>query len=137
MTSGPRNLRRRRRHWQWNMSTKNTTRTTEASAEDRRRVQGIGDNDGGESGLATGPMDWQQKCSVNFPLIFANSNTVLYISCCCLVLILFSSYSFIFCSLQEIISVLQSRKKYVCTKCTLTLLMCPLRTGELKNYDFS
>ena len=49
------------------MNTKNTTTTTEALAEDIRRVQGIGDNNGGGSGLTTGLVDWQRQQSVDFP----------------------------------------------------------------------
>ena len=77
------------------MSTKTTTTTKEASAEDRQRVQGIEDDNGGGSGLTTGPVDWQQQRSVGFPYFWvANSNTVSSLSSCCLVLILFSSDSF-------------------------------------------
>ena len=43
------------------MSTKTTTTATEASAEDRRRVQGIGDDDVGGRGLTKGPVDWQRQ----------------------------------------------------------------------------
>ena len=43
---------------------------------------------------------------------------------------LFSSYSFPPRSLQEILSVLQSCRKYFCTKCTLTLCMYPVCTGD-------
>ena len=77
------------------MRTKTTTTTTEASAEDRRRVQGIGDNGGGGSGSTAGLVDWQRQWSVDYPCYWvANSNTILYMSICCLVLILFSSDSF-------------------------------------------
>ena len=38
------------------MSTNTITTTTEASAEDRRRVQGIRGNDGGGRGSTTGPV---------------------------------------------------------------------------------
>ena len=41
------------------MITKTTTRTTDASAEDRQRVQGIEDKDGGGSRLMMGLVDWQ------------------------------------------------------------------------------
>ena len=74
-----------------------TTTTKEASAEDRGRVQGIGDNDGGGSGSTTGPVDWQRQRSVDFTFYsVANSNTVSSLTRRCLVLILFSSDSFIF-----------------------------------------
>ena len=66
-------------------------------------------NDRGSSGLTTVPMNWKQQQSVNFPCFrFANSNTISFLSCRCLVLVLFSSYSFFFFSLQERLSVLQS-----------------------------
>ena len=56
---------------------KTTTTTTEASAEDRKRVQGIGDNVGGDSGSTTGLMDWQRQRSVGFSCYhFANSNNL-------------------------------------------------------------
>ena len=77
------------------MRTKTTTMTTDDSADDRRHVKGIGDNNGGGSGSTTGPVDWQQQRSVDFPCFqVANSNTVSSLSSCCLVLILLSSYSF-------------------------------------------
>ena len=41
------------------MSTKTTTKTKDASAEDRQRVQGIEDNDRGGSRLTTVLVDWQ------------------------------------------------------------------------------
>ena len=71
----------------------NTTKTTtEALAEDRRRVQGIGDDNGGGNGMMTGPVDWQRQRSVDFLCYrVANSNTVLYLSRRCLVLILVNS----------------------------------------------
>ena len=71
---------------------KTLTTKTEASVEDRQRVQGIGDDNKGVSGLTTGPMDWQRRQSVNFPCYYAaNSNTILSLFRCCLVLKLFSS----------------------------------------------
>ena len=42
------------------MSTKTTTTTTDALAEDRRLVQGIEYNYGGGSGSTIGLVDWQQ-----------------------------------------------------------------------------
>ena len=92
---GLRDLRRRWRRRQRMISTKNSTTTAEALAEDIRRVKGIRHDDGGGSGLTTGPMDWQRPRSVDFPCYrVTNSNTVSYLSCCCLVLIFFSSDSF-------------------------------------------
>ena len=49
------------------MITKTTTRTTAVSAEDRQRIKGIKDDDGGGSGLTTSLVDWQQQQSVDFP----------------------------------------------------------------------
>ena len=127
----PRNIRRQWRHRHRKMITNNTTTTTEASAEDRRHVQGIGDDSGGSSVSTTGPLDWQRQQSVDFPCYrVANSNTISSLSCRCLVLVLFSSDHFFFCSLQKILSKLQLCKKYFCTKCTLTLRMYPLHTEE-------
>ena len=75
---------------------------------------------------------------VNFPCYHvANSYTVSSLSRQCLVLILLLSDSFIFRSLQETLSVLQSCGKYFCTKCTLTLRMCHLRKVEFKKYKLS
>ena len=72
------------------MNTKTTTTIMETSAEYRRRVQGIGDNNEGGSGLTTGPVDWKIQRSIEFPFYsVANSNTVLSLSRRCLVLILF------------------------------------------------
>ena len=73
--------------------------------EDIRSVQGVRDNNGGDSGSMTGPMDWQRQWRVNFPCYHAaNSNTLSYMSSRCLVLILFLLDSFF--SLQEILSLL-------------------------------
>ena len=43
------------------MSTKTTIKTTDALADDRRRVQAIEDNNGGGIGLMTVPVDWQEQ----------------------------------------------------------------------------
>ena len=115
---------------------KTTTTTTGASEEDRGRVQGIGDNNRGGSVLTTGPVDWQQQQSVDFPCYcVANSNTVSSMSCLCLVAVSFW-YCFhhipFFRSMQKILPKLQSCGKYFCIKCALTLCMYPLRKGELK-----
>ena len=79
------------------MHTNTTTTTTDASEEDRRRVQGIEDNDRVGSRLTRVLVDWQQQQSVGF-LCFrvSKSNTVLSLSIRCLVLILFSSDYFFF-----------------------------------------
>ena len=107
-TTGSRNQRQRQMRRWIKISTKTTKMTTEALAEDRRHVQGIGYDDGSGSGSTTRPVDWQRQRSVDFPCYrIDNSNTVSYLSCRCLVLILFSSYSFFPRSLQEIISALQ------------------------------
>ena len=83
---------------------KTTTTSTEASAEDRQRVQEIGDNNGCGSGLTTGPVDWQRQRSVDFPCYWvANSNTVSSLYICCIVLILFSlDYFFLFAARNTI-----------------------------------
>ena len=73
------------------MSKETITTTKEASAEARRRVQGIKDNDGGGSRSTTGPVDWQRQRSVDLTCYrVANSNTISPLSIRCLVLILFS-----------------------------------------------
>ena len=113
------------------MITKITAMTTDASAEDRRRTQGIEDDGGGGSRSTTGLVDWKRQRSIDVTCFqVANSKTVLSLSSHCLVLILMSSDSFFPRFLDEILSVLQSCGKYICTKCTLTLRMYPLRTGE-------
>ena len=56
---GPRNLQKLQRRRQRKISTKTTIMTMEALAEDRRRVQGIGDDNGGGSGSAMVLVDWQ------------------------------------------------------------------------------
>ena len=130
-TTVPKNLQQRRRRRQRNTRTNNTAKITEASTENRTHVQGTGDNNRGGSGLTTGLMDWKWQGSVNFHCYrVSKGNIVSPLYRCCLVLILFSSESFIFCSLKEILSVLQSCGWYFCTNCTLTLRMYPLRTGE-------
>ena len=112
------------------MSTKTTTTTTEVLADDRRRVQGIRDDGGGGSVLTTILVDWKQQRTVDFPCYrVANSNTVSSLSCRCLVLILFPSDYFSPHSLQERLSVLKSCGIF-CSKCTITLRMYPVRTGE-------
>ena len=67
---------------------------------------------------------------VDFPCYcVANSYTVLSLSCCCLVLILFLLYSFFSFAARNTISTAIMGKK-ICIKCTLTLRIYPLRTGE-------
>ena len=74
---GPKNLQRRLRYRRRKLITKTNKTTNEALAEDIRRVQGIGDDNGGGIVLMTGPIDWQQQQSVDFPCYrVANSNTV-------------------------------------------------------------
>ena len=95
--TGLRDLQRRRRHRQINMRSKTSTTTAETSAEDRQVVQGIGDDNRGGIGSTTDPMDWKRRRSVDFSYYrVTNSNTVLYLSRRCLVLMLFSSDSFFF-----------------------------------------
>ena len=62
----PRNIQRRQMRQQKKTSKKTTTTTTEASVEDRRRVQGIGDNSGGDSKSMTVPVDRKRQRSVYF-----------------------------------------------------------------------
>ena len=90
------------------MSPNTSTTTTEALAEDRRRVQGIGDDNGGDKGYTTGPIYWQRQRSVDFPCYHVvNSTTVSYMSSRCLVLMLFSSdSSFLFAARNTIITVI-------------------------------
>ena len=78
------------------MSTKTTTTKTDASAEDKWRVQGIEDDDVGRSRSTTGLLDWQRQRCVDFPCFqVANSNTVSSMSSHCLVFIFFSPDSFL------------------------------------------
>ena len=72
-----------------------------------------------DSGAMMSQVDWGRQQRFDLPFLI-----------CCLVLILFSSV--FFRSLNEILSVLQSRKKYFVTNCTLTFRMYPLRTREFK-----
>ena len=59
------------------MRTKTIKTTTDASAEDRRRVQGIKDTDVGSSGSTMGMVDWQRQQSVDFTCFqVSNINTV-------------------------------------------------------------
>ena len=79
------------------MSTETTTTVTDASVEDRQRVQWIEDNDGGGSRATTGLVDCQRQRSVYFPCFqVSNSNTVSSLSSHCLFLVLFSCDSFFF-----------------------------------------
>ena len=90
LTAGLSNLRRRQRLWRRKMSRKNTTTTTEVSAEDRRRVQWIRDNNRGVRGSTTGLVDWKRQRSVYFNCYrVTNSNTVQSLYRCFLVLIFF------------------------------------------------
>ena len=112
------------------MSTNTTTTKMDASAEDRQHIQGNKDDNGGGIISTTGLVDWQRQRSVDFPCFqVANSNTVSSLSSRCLVLIFSSDYFFPH-SLHEILSVLQSCRKYLCTKYTLTFSMYPLHTRE-------
>ena len=79
------------------MSTNTKTTTPAESEEDRQHLQGIKDDDGGGSRSMTGLVDCQRQQSVDFPCYpVANSNNFLSLSILCLILILFSSYSFFF-----------------------------------------
>ena len=107
-----------------NMKTKTTT--TDTLSEDRRCVQGIKYNDGGGSRSTTCLVDCKRQRSVDVTCFkVANINAVSSLSSCCLVLIVFFIRLLFWGSLHEILLVLQSYRKYFCTKCTLTLRMYP------------
>ena len=76
----PSNLQQLQMRRKRKIRTKTTTPTkitTNALAGDIIHIQGIGDYNVGGSGLTTGPVDWQQQQSVDFPCYWvANSNTV-------------------------------------------------------------
>ena len=101
------------------MSTKTKTTTTEASAEDRRRVQDIGDDDEGGSGSTMHPVDWQRQRTLSLLCLVA----VQFWYC-------FHQITFFFTSKNTIKTAIV--QKYFYTKFTLTLRMYLLRTGELK-----
>ena len=64
------------------MSTKTTTMTTEALADDRQRVQGVRDDGRGGNGSMTVPLDWKRQLSIDISYYcVANSNTVSWMSC--------------------------------------------------------
>ena len=74
---------------------KTTATTTDALAEDSRRVQGTKDDDGGSNGSTTGLVDWKRQQSFDFTCFqVTNSNTVSYLSRGCLVLIFFHRIPF-------------------------------------------
>ena len=134
----PRNLRQRRRRRRRKMSTKITTTTTDTSAEYRWYAQGIGDKDGGGRGSTTAPVDWQQQWGVDYPCYcVATSNTVSSLSCCCLVLIYFSSGSLppVYC--KKYYQYCNHEENIFFTKCTWTLLIYPPHIEEQKIYEFS
>ena len=80
------------------MSTKTTTMTTEASAEYRLRVQGIGDDNEGSSGSKIVPVDNENGVLV-FLSVKLLTVTLFSLSICCLILVFFIRFLF-FCSLQ-------------------------------------
>ena len=106
----PQQQRRRRRRI--DDASKGSETTMEAAA-DRRQAWCIGNDNG---------------------LLIVFAMGLLTVTLFCLYLFAVSFFFFIrflfFRSLQEILSVMQSCGKYSCTKCTLTLRMYPLRTGE-------
>ena len=71
------------------MSKKTTTKTTEASTEDRQHVQGIGDNNKGANRSTTGTVDWKRQRSVALIDIALLTVTLSRI---CLVAVLFWYY---------------------------------------------
>ena len=113
--------RKRRRKMNPNIS----TRTTTALTEDRRRAKEISDNYGSGRGSTEVLMYWQWQRSVYFLCYqITNSNNVLSLSCCSLVFILFSLYTFFFvccnkdyqyCNNVENIFVLSVHYPWVCT----------------------
>ena len=122
--TGPRNLRQRRRSQRRKMSMKNMKMATEESTEDRKRVQGIRDDDGGSSGLTTGLVDWQRQRCVNFPCYrVANSNTVSSLSPHCLFLIFFSSDQFFPFTARNTISTTIMRKIFLYQVYTKVLMI--------------
>ena len=119
------------------MITKTKITTTGVLAEDRQHVQGIKDDDGGGRGLTTGPVDWQQQRSVDFPCFqVANSNNVSSLSSFCLVLILFSSDPFFSFAALNTISTAIMRKIFLCQVYT-NLAYVPPMYRRVKNYKFS
>ena len=83
------------------MSTKTTTMTMDASAEDRQRFQGIEDNNRGGSRSTTVLVDWQRQRSVDFPFFrVTNSNTVLSLSSRYIVEIFFCQIPFLVCCMK-------------------------------------
>ena len=136
-TIGPRNLQRQWRIQWRNMSTKiTTTTTTEALAENRPRVQGIGDDDGGGSGLTTGLVDSQRQRSLHFPCYrIANSNTVSSLSRCCLVLYYFHQIPLFLFTARNTISTAIMRKTFL-HQVYPNLVYVPPTYRRVKNYEF-
>ena len=66
-TTRPRDRRQQWRRQGIDNGSKESTTITEASAEDKRRIQGIRDKNGGGDGSATGSVDLQSRQSINFP----------------------------------------------------------------------
>ena len=73
----PRDIRRWQRCWRRKTRPKTSTSTTEALVEDRRRVQGMEDNEGGGIGSAIGPMDCKRR-GVSIFLAIASLTVTLY-----------------------------------------------------------
>ena len=95
-------------------STKTSITTTEGLAEYRWRAQCIRDNDGDSSSLRKGPMDYQQRGSVNFRYYrVVNSNTFSSIYGCCLVLMIFSLYYFFMFTTRKTINTAIMLKIYL------------------------
>ena len=131
------NIQRQRRRWRREMSTKTTTMKTEASAKDRRRVQEIGDDDGGGSGSMTGQVDWQQQRSVDFPCYrVSNSNTFSSLSIFYIVFILFLSDSFFLFPARNTISTAIMQKIFLYQVYT-NLGYVPPTYRRVKNYEFA
>ena len=110
---------------------------TEALAEERRRIQGIRDKGGGGSRLTTGPVDWQQQRSFDCPCYRVdNSNTVLSLSICSLVLIFFHQIPFSPFDARNPISTAIVWKIFLYQVYT-NLAYVPPMYRIFKNYEFS
>ena len=74
------------KRWRRNMRKKTKTTTTDVSAEDRRRFQGVEDNGGGVSVSMTGLVGWKRQHTVGF---LAFRFLIVTLSCLCLVAVSF------------------------------------------------
>ena len=128
--TGPRNIRRRWRRWRKKMSTKTSTTTTEVTAEDRRCVQGIGDNDRRGQHLINGldGLEATTECQIFLLSCFYQQHCLVSILLLSRFDIFHNNPFFLFTARKTISTAIM--RTYFCKKCTLTLSMYPLRTGE-------